>query len=116
MQHGAHIGPSVVVKGEVSASEPLTISGRVEGTIEAAGQIVTVEAGSHVTADIVAASIVVAGTVKGSLVAEDRIVLRSGADVKGDVTAPRISVDDGACVCGKAMIAGPRAVDLARAS
>ena len=33
MQHGAHIGSSVIVKGEISAKEPLTVSGRVEGTI-----------------------------------------------------------------------------------
>jgi cytoskeletal protein CcmA (bactofilin family) len=116
MQHGAHIGASVVIKGAISALEPLTISGRVDGSIEAPGHIVTVEAGSVVTADIAAAAIVVGGTVKGALVAEDRIVLRTGADVEGDLTAPRISVDDGACVSGKALIAGPRAVNLARAS
>jgi len=34
MQNGAHIGPSVVIKGEITAKEPLTISGRVDGTIE----------------------------------------------------------------------------------
>jgi len=38
MQHGAHIGPSVVVKGDVSAREPITIAGRVEGTIDVSGQ------------------------------------------------------------------------------
>ena len=43
MQHGAHIGPSVVVKGDVSAREPITIAGRVEGTIDVSGQIVTIE-------------------------------------------------------------------------
>jgi len=116
MQHGAHIGPSIVIKGEVSAREPLMVSGRVEGTIVVPGHIVTIEAGAHVIADIAAAGIIVAGTVNGSLVAEDRIALGAGADVTGDLTAPRIAVEDGACVCGKALIAGPRAVELARAS
>jgi len=116
MQHGAHIGPSVVVKGEISAKEPITVSGRVEGTIDAPGYVVTIEAGAHVSADVSAAGIVVAGTVTGSLVAEERIALRPGADVKGDLSAPRLVVDDGACVSGKAVIDGPRAIDLARAS
>ena len=115
MQHGAHIGPSVVVKGEISAKEPITVSGRVEGTIDAPGHIVTIEAGAHVVADIAAAGIIVSGTVKGSLVAEERIALRAGADVSGDLSAPRLAVEDGACVRGKADIAGP-AIDLARAS
>jgi cytoskeletal protein CcmA (bactofilin family) len=116
MQHGAHIGPSVVIKGEVSALEPLTVSGRVDGRIAAPGQVVTIEAGAHVTADVAAAGIVVAGTVHGSLVAEDRIALRAGAEVEGDMSAPRIAVEDGAFVCGKALIAGPAGTELARAS
>lgn len=116
MQHGAHIGPSVVVKGEISAKEPLTVSGRVEGTIDVPGHVVTIEAGAHVTADVTAAAIVVAGTLKGALVAEERIALRAGADVEGTLSAPRLAVDDGACLSGKATITGPRDVDLARAS
>jgi cytoskeletal protein CcmA (bactofilin family) len=116
MQHGAHIGPSLVIKGEISANEPLLVSGRVDGTIAAPGHIVTIEAGAHVTADVAAAGIIVAGTVHGSLAAENRIALRAGADVEGDLTAPCIVVEDGAMVCGKAVIAGPRDADLARAS
>ncbi|MEP6610128.1 MAG: polymer-forming cytoskeletal protein [Burkholderiaceae bacterium] len=116
MQHGAHIGPSVVVKGEISAKEPISVSGRVEGTIDVPGHVVTIEAGAHVIADVSAAGIVVAGTVKGSLVAEDRIELRASAEVEGDLSAPRLAVDDGARVSAKAVISGLRAVDLARAS
>ena len=116
MQHGAHIGPSVVVKGEISAKEPLTVSGRVEGRIDVPGHVVTIGAGAHVTADVTAAAIVVAGTLKGALVAEERIALRAGADVEGTLSAPRLAVDDGACLSGKATITGPRDVDLARAS
>lgn len=116
MQHGAHIGPSVVIKGDISSSEPLIVSGRVDGRIAAPGCVVTIEAGAHVTADVEAGGIVVAGTVHGSLIAEDRIALRTGAEVEGDLTAPRIAVDDGAYVCGKALIAGPPRAELARAS
>ena len=116
MQHGAHIGPSVVVKGEISANEPITVSGRVEGTIEVPGHVVTIEAGAHVKADIAAAGIVVSGTVTGSLAAEELITLRAGADVQGDLSAPRLAVEDGARVRGKAAITGPRPIDLARAS
>lgn len=116
MHHGAHIGPSVVIKGEISAREPLLISGRVDGTIAAPGYNVTIEAGAHVTGDVAASGIIVTGTVNGSLVAEERIALGAGAEVEGDMRAPRIAVDEGAFVCGKALIAGPAAVDLARAS
>ena len=116
MQQGAHIGPSVIIKGEVSAQEPVTVSGRVDGSIDAPGQLVTILAGAHVTADIAAGAIVVAGMVKGALVAENRIALQAGADVTGDLEAPRVAVEDGARVSGKALIGSPRVVDLARAS
>ena len=116
MQHGAHIGPSVVIKGEISAREPITVSGRVEGTIDVPGHVVTIEAGAQVTADVVAGGIVVSGTVHGSLVAEERIALRAGADVEGDLTAPRMAIEDGAYARGKATISGPAAMNLARAS
>ena len=116
MQQGSHIGPSVVVKGQISAKEPLTVSGRVEGTIDVRGHVLTIEAGAHVEGDVTAAGIVVAGTLKGSLLAEERIALRAGADVEGTLTAPRLAVEDGACLTGKAIIAGPRDFDLARAS
>ncbi|NUR56753.1 MAG: polymer-forming cytoskeletal protein [Acidobacteria bacterium] len=117
MQNGAHIGPSVIVKGHITAREPITIAGRVEGTIDVAGQIVTIEAGSQVHADITAAGIVVGGLIKGTLVAEDRIELRSSAEIEGDLTAPRVAVADGAVLRGRVDIAGSRkTVDLARAS
>jgi cytoskeletal protein CcmA (bactofilin family) len=54
-----------------------------------------------VVGDIAATGIVVAGAVQGSLLAEDRIEIRSGADVSGDLAAPRIAVADGAVVCGR---------------
>ena len=116
MQHGAHIGPSVVIKGEISAQEPLVVSGRVEGTIDVPGHVVTIEAGAEVTADVAAAAIVVSGIVHGSLAAEERIVLRAGADVQGDLSAPRLAIEDGARACGKASIAVSAAPGLARAS
>jgi cytoskeletal protein CcmA (bactofilin family) len=116
MQHAAHIGPTVLIKGEISARENISVSGRVEGTIDVAGHNVTIEAGAHVEADVTADGVVVAGTIHGSLVAEHRIELRGSAVVEGDLTAPRVSVEDGAVVRGKVDIAGTRAADLARAS
>ena len=116
MQHGAHIGPTLVIKGEISAKEPLIVSGRIEGTISAPGCIVTVEAGAEVHADIAAAGIIVSGAVHGALLAEERISLRAGAAVQGDLEAPRIAVEDGAFACGKATIAGAANLRLAQAS
>ena len=116
METGAHIGSSVVIKGELSAKEDIRISGRVEGRVDVDGFTLTVEESGHVYADISAAGILIAGTVKGSLVAERRIELRSTASVEGDITAPSVRVHEGAIVRGKLDIQGSPQEPLARAS
>ena len=95
------VGSSVVIKGELSAQEDVVIAGRVEGTISVEGHLVVVEPGGHVAADVVAKGVVVAGTITGSVVAEERIELRSTARVQGELAAPRISIADGATLSGK---------------
>jgi cytoskeletal protein CcmA (bactofilin family) len=101
MDRSAAVGSSVVIKGELSAQEDVVIAGRVEGTISVEGHLVVIEPGGHVSADVVAKGIVVAGTVKGSLVADERIELRSSAKVEGEIAAPRIAIAEGATLCGK---------------
>lgn len=116
MQQAAYIGSSLVITGEISSREPLTIAGRVDGVIDGDGHAITIEAGAHVTADIAASAIVIAGCVTGSMTAAERIAIRAGAEVEGDLKAPRIAIDDGAVVHGKVEIAGTRSIGLARAS
>jgi cytoskeletal protein CcmA (bactofilin family) len=101
MQQSAVVGSTLVIKGELSAQEDVVIAGRLEGTIDVAGHLVVVEAGAHVVGDIAAATIVVSGTVHGSLLAEERIRAEAGADLQGDISAPRIAVADGAVVNGR---------------
>ncbi len=101
MQNSAQIGPSIVVTGTISAGEPLSIAGCVNGTITVAGHVVTVEPGARVEGDIAAAAIVIAGSIVGGLAANERIHLRPGAEVDGNMTAPRIALEDGASARGK---------------
>lgn len=106
MQNGARLGSTVFIKGDITAQEPLTIAGRVDGTIHVTGHVVTVERGARIDANISAAGIVVAGEVKGALAADTRIHLQPGAEVEGDLSAPRIVVDEGAFVQGRVHVAG----------
>lgn len=101
MESVAKIGASIRIKGEVISREPLTIAGHVDGTIDVDGHPLTVEEGGLVAATITADSIFVAGQVNGSLIAAARIVVRNTASVEGDLSAPSISVADGALVHGR---------------
>jgi len=92
----ATIGKSLVIKGEVTGSESLYIDGRVEGSINLAGNRVTVGRNGVVAANISAREIVVLGKVRGNLTASDRVDIRSDGSLTGDVVAARISIEDGA--------------------
>ena len=107
MHERARLGSTVVLKGELTAHEDVVIAGRLEGSIHVAGHLVVVEAGARVVGDITAAGIVVTGTVEGSLIAEERIQIRDGADLKGDASAPRVVVTDGAVVNGRVETEAP---------
>ena len=92
----ATIGKSLFVKGEVTGSESLYIDGRVEGTISLPGNRVTVGRNGQVAANITAREIVVLGKVRGNVVATDRVDIRAEGSLSGDVSAARISIEDGA--------------------
>jgi cytoskeletal protein CcmA (bactofilin family) len=112
----ATIGKSLVIKGEVSGSESLYIDGKVEGAISLPGNRVTVGRNGQVSANITAREIVVLGKVRGNVTASDRVDIRSEGSLTGDVTAQRISIEDGAFFKGGIDIRKPGANEKASES
>ncbi len=111
----AVIGPSLVVKGDVSGDEDLVIQGQVEGKVILRNNSVTVGRNGRVRADIFGKTICVEGTVQGNLFAEEKIVVRQTGEVKGNLQAPRVNLEDGAKFKGSIDMDGsgaekPRAV------
>jgi cytoskeletal protein CcmA (bactofilin family) len=92
----ATIGSAIKIKGEVTGDEDLLIQGRVDGSVDLKEHSVTVGADGRVTASIVARVVTVEGRVDGDIEARERIVLRSSSQVEGDITAPRVVLEDGA--------------------
>jgi cytoskeletal protein CcmA (bactofilin family) len=72
------------------------IQGCVEGTIDVKKNILTVGAQGSVKANVRAKIIAVEGRVGGDLVGEERIVIKQSGDVRGNIVAPRVSLEDGA--------------------
>ncbi|HKL86438.1 MAG TPA: polymer-forming cytoskeletal protein [Treponemataceae bacterium] len=88
-------GKKTQFKGVLSFSEELHIAGRFDGTIDAVGALV-IKKNASCTADYIkAASIVVEGSVEGDLTAGDRIEMRTGSFVKGNLRASRLRIADG---------------------
>jgi cytoskeletal protein CcmA (bactofilin family) len=96
----AIIGASISVLGELAGDEDLTILGRVEGKINLPQHTVTVGQSGRVKADIHARVVSVAGEVHGNLVAGEQILVRKTATMLGNLTAPRVGLEDGCCFRG----------------
>lgn len=97
----AHIGKSVVIKGELSGSEDLYVDGVVEGTIELQGNNLVIGPNGRVHANINAKGVVVQGKLEGDIRASERAELRKSAVAVGDIYTKRIAVEDGANFKGK---------------
>src|SRR5215468_11987222 len=91
----ASIGKSIVVKGELSGGEDLTIEGTVEGKIELRDHVLTVGANGQIKAEVSAKSIVVFGQVVGNLTASEKVDIKEKGSVEGDIIAPRVAIADG---------------------
>jgi cytoskeletal protein CcmA (bactofilin family) len=92
----AHIGKSVVIKGELSGSEDLYLDGEVEGSIELHDHNLTVGPHGRVRANVHAREVVVHGKVDGNISGSERVELKKSAILSGDISTQRIVIEDGA--------------------
>lgn len=91
----ASIGKSIVINGELSGSEDLTIEGQVDGKIELRNHVLTIGSNGRITAQVAAKSIIVLGHVTGNLIATEKVDIRESGSVEGDIVAPRVAIADG---------------------
>jgi cytoskeletal protein CcmA (bactofilin family) len=91
-----NIGKSVVIKGELTGSEDLTIEGHVEGKIELRQNVLTIGPNGRIKAQVFAKSVIILGEVTGNVTASEKVDLRDNGSVDGDIAAPRVGIAEGA--------------------
>jgi cytoskeletal protein CcmA (bactofilin family) len=92
--------------GFLRFKETLCIRGKFKGTIEATGSLI-VDKGAIVEADrILVTSLTVYGTVVAPVLAQDKVDMCSGAQVRGDITAARLRIADGVLFEGQCNMTG----------
>lgn len=89
------IGQGISINGRLSGNDEVVVFGSIEGNV-VLENLLTVEEGGKVVADIDVVSIVVRGQVNGEVVARDVIELQEGCVVTGNLRAPRIIIQEGA--------------------
>ena len=93
------LGPTLLIKGELSADEDILLRGRVEGSIRHSSKL-TIGKEGVVQGDIEAKCIMVEGRVEGDLHATASIIIEATANVTGNISAPTISLIEGARIKG----------------
>ena len=100
-QKVVNVGKSVVIKGELSGSEDLTIEGQVDGKIELGQHVLTIGPHGRIKAQVFAKAVMVLGEIVGNVRATDKVAIRDSGVVEGDILAPRVSIEEGARFRGK---------------
>ncbi len=91
-----NIGKSVIIKGELSGSEDLTIEGHVEGRIDLKDNVLTIGPNGKIKAEVFAKAVVVLGEVIGNVTASEKVDIRDNGSVDGDIASPRVAIAEGA--------------------
>jgi cytoskeletal protein CcmA (bactofilin family) len=92
----AVIGKTIKITGDVTGDEDLIIEGRVEGTVDLRSNNVMVGESGHVQADVTANVVRIDGEVKGDVKGIEKVVISKSGRVRGNVIAPRVTLEDGA--------------------
>ena len=107
------IGKGVRITGSLTADEPVSIIGTLNGEVLVANHSVTVETGGLVDGAVTARVITVQGGSAGRLIARDVVRVLEGATVNADVASPKLALEEGAVFNGR-VDGGARAEAAAR--
>jgi cytoskeletal protein CcmA (bactofilin family) len=92
----SYLGPNLRIQGDISGNEDLRVEGALEGSITLGGYRLTVGPKSRVDGEIKVREAVVLGEVNGNIYARDRLEIKNGSSVEGDLSTARIQIEDGA--------------------
>lgn len=102
----ASLGRSMTIKGDVTASEDLTLLGQMNGHVTLPDHTLTIGPDADIRAEISAGAVVIMGAVVGNVTATKRVEIRATGSVTGDISSPGLAIDDGGVVIGKIQMTG----------
>jgi cytoskeletal protein CcmA (bactofilin family) len=108
------LGHSVVIHGELSASEDVTLYGQMEGSIRLPDHTLTIGPHADIMAEVSAKAVVIMGAVLGTVTARESVEIRATGSVTGDIRSPRLAVADGRSLRGRVEMTDSNQAAVAR--
>jgi len=95
-QHVAVIGRNMLIIGRVESSEDLYVDGEVRGPLQVDNCRLTIGPHGKASAGAKAREVDVMGRVDGNVETQEKISIRNGGQLVGDIKAAGIVIEDGA--------------------
>lgn len=99
------LGPRDRLIGQLYIEGDLTVSGTLEGEVEATGNVDVAE-GASVKASVSGREVGISGQVNGAVTASKKLVVSRSGSLTGDVRVPRLVIQDGATFSGNVSMTG----------
>lgn len=97
------ISKDTIIEGKISLPTSLRVDGKILGEIECEG-IVYIGKGAYVEPLIRAENIVIAGEVKGDVIASEKVRIEPSGKLIGSISSKGIVIEDGGTFSGTSMI------------
>jgi cytoskeletal protein CcmA (bactofilin family) len=95
-QNVSVVGKSITIIGDITGSEPLHVEGCVKGSIKLESSYLNIGPDAKVQSSVEAREVVVRGSIVGNVNVSERIDIRCGGALVGDVMAHSVSIEEGA--------------------
>ncbi len=103
------IGTDSTFIGILRGNDNIVVLGRIEGDCDLNGTLLLEEPG-HFEGNIVAENVIIAGQVRGNVMARSKLEIASSARIIGDVSGEVIAIAEGASIDGQMRTAGSQPV------
>lgn len=104
----SNLGKTLFIRGEISGAEELYVDGTVEGSISLPGSRLVLGPNANVHSEMTVQDIVIQGRSEGNIAATGRVELRQTASVHGNLSAARLSIEEGAGLKGNVTLTGEK--------
>jgi cytoskeletal protein CcmA (bactofilin family) len=101
------LGKGTIFEGNITVEHSLRVDGRVKGDIKTNETLVIGKDG-EVAGNVKVKNLVNAGVLKGTVEAEDKIVLESKSQVHGEMKTSKLVIDEGAFFDGRCSMSGEK--------
>ena len=94
------VGHGTTLTGETEFHAMLRVDGRLIGTVTSEGGTLIIGTNGQVDANVMVAAAMVNGTVNGDVIATEKLQLGRTARVLGNISSPRLIIEEGAILEG----------------